>query len=44
MSDEKTQKTPKGHEIPVPKKRAVWDALRKVGKAKPKNGSAGRPE
>ena len=27
MSDKKTQKTPKGHEIPVPTRKQVEDAL-----------------
>jgi len=30
--DEATQETPKGHEIPVPKKRDVLRDLRKVAK------------
>lgn len=34
--DEPQQKTPRGYEIPVPKREQVMDALRKV--AKPKRG------
>jgi hypothetical protein len=33
---EPTQKTPKGLEIPVPKRREVIDALRKVTRPKPR--------
>ena len=33
---EPTQKTPKGLEIPMPKREQVMDALRKVAKPKPK--------
>jgi hypothetical protein len=33
---DRTQKTPKGSEIPVPKRREVMDALRKVAHLKPK--------
>jgi hypothetical protein len=33
---EPKQKTPKGLEIPVPKRREVMDALRKVARPKPK--------
>jgi hypothetical protein len=32
---DRTQKTPKGLEIPVPKRREVMDALRKVTRPKP---------
>jgi hypothetical protein len=35
--DEPTQKTPKGYEIPVPQRKDLRDAFRKiVGPAKPK--------
>jgi hypothetical protein len=35
---EPTQRTPKGLEIPVPKRREVMDALRKIVKPKPAKG------
>jgi hypothetical protein len=33
---EPKQKTPKGHEIPLPKRSAIFEAFRKI--AKPKKG------
>lgn len=40
--DEPTQRTEKGHEIPVPK-RSAWDRLlRKVANPKPDNGETPR--
>jgi hypothetical protein len=32
MKDKKMQKTPKGHEIPVPTKKDVFDILEKAAK------------
>lgn len=32
MADEPTQETPKGHEVPVPKRADVFSDLRKVAK------------
>lgn len=34
VGDKKTQKTPKGHEIPVPKRTDVLRDLKKVAKGK----------
>ncbi len=34
MGQEKTQKTPKGHEIPIPKRADVFRDLKKVAKGK----------
>jgi len=34
--DQPTQKTPKGHEIPVPTRKQVFRDLEKVAKPKPK--------
>jgi hypothetical protein len=39
----RTQKTPKGYEIPVPTRREFYEALEKVAK-KPKPLPASRPE
>jgi hypothetical protein len=36
MADQPKQKTPKGLEIPVPKRSAVMDALAKIARPKPK--------
>lgn len=33
-----TQKTPKGYEIPVPKRAEIMAAFRKIAKAKPPKG------
>ena len=35
VSDEQKQKTPKGHEIPVPKRQDVLRNLSKLARAKP---------
>jgi hypothetical protein len=38
MTDEQNQpkqKTPKGHEIPVPKRKSIFDAFRKVAAPEP---------
>ena len=43
MADKKTQKTPKGHEIPVPKRKDFEDMLDKVAKA-PKRLTSRRPK
>jgi hypothetical protein len=43
VSDEPKQKTPKGHEIPVPKRGEFLRNLKKVAKAKPSTPSS-RPK
>ena len=43
MSNEKTQKTAKGHEIPVPKRKDFDAILDKVAKA-PKRSTTRRPK
>jgi hypothetical protein len=44
-SEEPAQKTPKGHEIPVPTRKQVFRDLEKVAKApKRPRGRAARPE
>ncbi len=43
MSGEKTQRTPKGHEIPVPKRKDFDAMLNKVAKA-PKRSPTRRPK
>ena len=44
MSDEKepTQKTPKGHEIPVPKRSDFLRDLKKAAKAKPSTSDSAK--
>ena len=43
MAEKKTQKTPKGHEIPVPKRKDFDAMLNKVAKA-PKRSTTRRPK
>jgi hypothetical protein len=38
MAGEPKQKTPKGLEIPLPKRSKIMDALDKVARPKPKKG------
>ena len=41
--DEKGQKTPKGHEIPIPKRSDVFRDLKKVAKSKRSTSNSPRP-
>jgi hypothetical protein len=38
QAGEPKQKTPKGVEIPLPKRSEIMDAFRKIARAKPKKG------
>ena len=40
----KTQKTPKGHEIPIPTKGDFFDNLKKAAKPDPDKESGSRPK
>jgi hypothetical protein len=42
--DAPTQKTPKGHEIPVPTRKQVFRNLEKVAKRPPSEAGRRRPE
>jgi len=42
--DQPTQKTPKGHEIPVPTRKQVFRDLEKVAKKRPSQAGRRRPQ
>jgi len=44
MAAKKTQKTPKGHEIPVPRRKDFEDVLNKVAKAPAKPSTPRSPK
>jgi hypothetical protein len=39
-----TERTPKGLEVPLPKRGEFFDNLKKIAKAKPKGSATGRPK
>ena len=42
--DRPTERTPTGHEVPIPKRGEFFDNLKKIAKAKPKGSATGRPK
>lgn len=41
---EPTEKTPKGYEVPIPKRGEFFDSLKKIAKPKAKRSATDRPE
>ena len=41
---ERTERTPKGLEVPIPKRGEFFDNLKKIAKPKPKGSTTGGPK